>query len=65
MFIITTDSEKLAASIQRDYQKAAEDHRLLAESDTNGAGLSTLLKVGLALASIVGLLAAVSQFTIA
>jgi hypothetical protein len=63
MFINSADSSKLVRSVQRDYRKAAEDHRQLQEADTQ-TRIPASVKVGLALTGIISLLVATGQFAI-
>lgn len=64
MFINPVDSSRLARSVQRDYLKAAEQHRLMGKSRLEKAGIAPGLKIGLAVATIVSLIVAASQFLV-
>ena len=64
MFINPVDSSRLARSVQRDYLKAAEQHRLMENSHVEKAGFAPGAKVGLALIAIVSLIIAAGQFLV-
>ena len=48
----STNSQKLANSVQRDYHQAAENHRLLKESGSQ-PNHNMAIKIGLALTTLV------------
>lgn len=65
MFINPVDSDRLASSVQRDYLKAAEQRRLMQNSQLRNAGIAPGLKVGLAITAIISLIVIAGQFLVA
>ena len=62
MLIDPVSSEELVKSVQRDYRRAAEEHRLMKQVEVNHKGIPSSVKVGLALGGIISLLVAFGQF---
>lgn len=65
MFINPVDSDRLARSVQCDYLKAAEKHRLMQNSQLRNAGIAPGVKVGLLLAAVIYLIVVAGQFLVA
>ena len=51
---------RLAKSVQRDYYRDAESHRMSRENGSNGSSLGTLVTVGLAAVTITMLVISIS-----
>ena len=58
----STHISKLASSIQRDYQQAAYNHRLVKESGYEAPQLNRMTTFAMALTTIIGFIATLTQF---